>query len=128
MSSNIQIKQQIQTRLGRILGNTIIVNDIALFDIREINDGVLTVWPEWSPQGFINCILTIQYLYDQNYQGNIYVLDINDIITAENQIQLFGHVLHGWGEVFIIKQGAITEEFVGKESVLSLKQDMGLFK
>ena len=124
MSSNIQIKQQIQTRLGRILENTIIVNDIALFDIQEINDGVLTVWPEWSPQGFINCILTIQYLYDQNYQGNIYVLDIDGIITAEKQIQLFGHVLHGWGEVFIIKEGIITEEFLGKGSFSGFKQNI----
>jgi hypothetical protein len=82
---------------------------------------VLTVWPEWSPHGFINCMLTIQYLYDRNYQGNIYVIDIDDIIAAESQIHLFGHVLHGWGEVFIIKQGVVIEEFLGKESFAQFK-------
>jgi hypothetical protein len=121
MSTSTQIEEKIQSRLGRIQNNTIIVNETVLFDIKQINDGVLTVWPEWSPQGFINCILTIQYLYDRNYRGDIFVINIDDIITAESQIHLFGHVLHGWGEVFIINQGAITEEFLGKESFAQFK-------
>jgi hypothetical protein len=120
MSTNDQTKEHIQTRLGRYLEKTIIVNDIDLFDIKQINEGVLTVWPGWSPNGFINCMRTIQYLHDQNYQGNIYIIDIDDIITAESQ-NLFGYVLHGWGEVFIIKQGAIIEEFLGKESFAQFK-------
>jgi hypothetical protein len=121
MSTKDQIKEHIQTRLGRFLEKTIIVNDIGLFDVKQINEGVLTVWPEWSPQGVINCMRTIQYLYDQNYQGSSYVIDIDDIITAESQINLFGHVLHGWGEVFMVKQGVITEEFLGKESFAQFK-------
>lgn len=121
MSPNNQTKEHIQTRLDRYLEKAVIVNDIGLFDIKQINEGVLTVWPEWSPHGFINCMRTIQYLHDQNYQGSIYVIDIDDIITAESQISLFGHVLHGWGEVFKIKQGVITKEFLGKESFAQFK-------
>lgn len=121
MSTKDQTKEHIQSRLGRFLEKTIIVSDISLFDIRQINEAVLTVWPGWSPQGFMNCIRTIQYLHDQNYQCSIYVIDIDDIITAESQIHLFGHVLHGWGEVFIIKQGVIVEEFLGKESFAQFK-------
>jgi len=34
---------------------------------------------------------------------------------------LFGHVLHGWGEVFIVKQGIIIKEFLGKESFAKFK-------
>lgn len=121
MGINDQIKEHIQTRLGRFLEKTIIVNDIALFNIKQINEGVLTVWPRWSPHGFINCMRMIQYLHEQNYQGRIYVIDIDDIITAESQIHLFGHVLHGWGEVFMVKQGVIVEEFLGKESFTLFK-------
>jgi hypothetical protein len=117
----VSTKEHIQSRLGRFLEKTIIVNDIASFDLKHIKEGVLTVWPGWSPQGFINCIQAIQYLHGQNYQGSIYVIDIDDIITAESQIHLFGHVLHGWGEVFIVKQGVITEEFLGKESFAQFK-------
>jgi hypothetical protein len=121
MSSKNQIKEHIQTRLGRYLEKTIIVNDIALFDIKQINESALTVWPGWSPRGFINCIRTIEYLYNQNYKRSIYVIDIDDIITAESQIHLFGHVVHGWGEVFVVKQGVIVEEFLGKESFVLFK-------
>lgn len=121
MSTNNQTKEHIQARLGRYLEKTTIVDVIALFDLKQINEGVLTVWPGWSPLGFINCMRTIEYLHDQNYQHSIYVIDIDDMITAESQIQLFGHVLHGWGEVFLIKQGVITEEFLGKESFAQFK-------
>lgn len=116
MSSKAQTKEHIQSRLGRFLEKTIIVNNIALFDLKKIDEGVLTVWPGWSPQGFINCMLTIEYLHDRHYQNKIYIINIDDIITSESQIHLFGHVVHGWGEVFIIKQGVIVEEFLGKES------------
>ena len=75
----------------------------------------------------MNCIRAIQYLHDQNYQGSIYVIDIDEIITAESQIHLFGHVLHGWGEVFIIKQGVIVEEFLGKESIAQFKTRCDVF-
>jgi len=67
MSTNNQSKEHIQTRLGRFLEKTFIVNDINLFDVKQINDGVLTVWPDWSPHGFINCMRTVEYLHDRNY-------------------------------------------------------------
>lgn len=121
MDSKLAIQEQIQTRLGHFLENTIIVCDITLFDISKINEGVLTVWAGWSPHGLINCLRTIQYLYDGNRQEYIYVIDIDDIIDAEKQIKLFGHVLHGWGEIFIIKEGVITDEFLGKGNFSSFK-------
>lgn len=126
MSFDNHIRKDIQTRLGRIQENTFIVDDIALFDIRKMEEGLLTVWPGWSPQGFINCIRTIQYLYDRHHQGNIYVIDIDDIISAESQIRLFGHVLHGWGEIFIIKEGIITDEFLGKDNLSDFKTRYGI--
>jgi len=43
MSFNTSIKKVILTRIGRIQENTIIINDIILFDIRKTNKGVLTV-------------------------------------------------------------------------------------
>lgn len=58
MSTNDQTKEHIQSRLGRFLEKTIIVNDIALFDIKQINEAVLTVWPGWSPHGFMNELYT----------------------------------------------------------------------
>lgn len=126
VNTNNQTKEHIQTRLSRFLKKTVIVNDIGLFDVKQINEGVLTVWPDWSPHEFINCMRTVEYLHDLNYQHSIYVIDIDDLITAESQIHLFGHVLHGWSEVFLIKQGTITEEFLGKESFAQFKARNGV--
>lgn len=74
----------------------------------------------WSP-GFLNCVNAIKLLQDKNYLGQIIIID-NDSVPTDFQKKTFGRVaLHGWGEIFEIKDGQVVKEFIGKESSINFK-------
>jgi len=125
MSTNESFNNQLQPRLKEIRVNTIFVDQIDLFRLAEIKEGVVIVWANWSGPAIANCIATIHYLDSLNYSGKIYIVDNDDFNTTENNYNLFGKVLHGWGEIFIIKDGVITDEFLGKESFSRFKMVFG---
>jgi hypothetical protein len=130
MSTNESLKNQVQARLVEIRENTIIVDQIDLFHLADITEGIVTVWASWSGPALVNCIQTIKYLYSLNYPGKIYIVDNDDFNSPEKNDDFFGMVLHGWGEIFVIKDGLITNEFLGKESFsrfkMFLKGDMSI--
>jgi hypothetical protein len=120
--ANEGLKNQITARLGEIRGNTIIVDQIDSFHLTDIKEGIVTVWANWSGPAIFNCIQAIKYLYSLDYPGTIYIVDNDDFNAPEKNFNLFGNVLHGWGEIFIIKNGMIANEFLGKESFSRFKQ------
>ena len=109
-------KKQIADRLHEVRYNTIIVDQIDSFHLSAIKEGVVIVWANWSGPAMVNCIQTIIYLYSLDYSGKIYIVDNDDFNTPQKNYNLFGKVLHGWGEIFIIKDGLIANEFLGKVS------------
>jgi hypothetical protein len=121
MPANESLKNQLQARLSEIRENTIIVDQIDLFHLAEINEGVAIVWAGWSGPAIVNCMQAINYLYSLDYPGKIYIVDNDDFNASDKNYNLFGKVLHGWGEIFIIKDGLITNEFLGKESFSRFK-------
>ena len=116
MPTNESLKNQLQARLIDIRENTIIIDQIDLFHLADIKDGIVTVWAGWSGPAIVNCMQTIRYLYSLNYPGEIYIVDNDDFNAPEKNYNLFGEMLHGWGEIFIVKDGLIVNEFWGKES------------
>lgn len=87
-----------------------------------MEDGVLTVYATWSGQAVINSIQTIRTLYEQNYNGQIILININ-CMTPDFQIKMFGQVCHGFGEIFIIRNGKIGKKYLGKDSFTNYKAD-----
>jgi hypothetical protein len=103
----------------RLQDNITIVDDIQQLKIGDIKDGVIMVWVNWSI-GYLNCKYSIEYLQSKNYQGQIYIVD-TDSIQADTRKNIFKSKLNGWGEIFVIKSGQITDSFVGKESFVAFK-------
>ena len=91
-------------------------------DFTKIEDGILTVYASWSGQAIINCTQTLQTLYEENYNGQIIVID-TDCMTPDFQINMFGQVCNGNGEIFIIRNGKISKNYLGKGSYATYKAD-----
>ena len=120
LSTKNLINSKLHSYLDHISENTIIVEQIESFELKKINEGIVTVWVSWSP-GFNSCMMAIKYLNSLNYSGKIYIVDIDDFSAPEKNPYLFGKILHGWGEIFIIKDGLVSNEFLGKESFSRFK-------
>ena len=103
----------------RLQNNISIVDDIGQFKIDIVKDGIIMIWVNWSI-GYLNCKYSIQYLQDKKYQGEIYIMD-TDSIQADFQKNVLKSKLHGWGEIFVIKDGQVTESFLGKESSIAFR-------
>jgi hypothetical protein len=99
--------------------NTSIMESSDQLRLDTIENGVLAVWVRWSP-GYINCANAINHLYSLDYKGQINIIE-TDSLSKDFQIKTFGKVLHGWGEIFVIKNGQIEKEFREKESSQSFK-------
>lgn len=98
-----EIRGHIQ-RYITISDNILIFEHVDQLSIDKIADGVLIIWVTWSP-GFQNCVNAIKLLQENNYCGQIIIVD-NDSLTTDFQKKTFGRiVLHGWGEIFLIKDG-----------------------
>ncbi|KKP52845.1 MAG: hypothetical protein UR43_C0010G0036 [candidate division TM6 bacterium GW2011_GWF2_33_332] len=113
------LKENIQKYI-KLSENISILENIDQLTIDKVADGILTIWVTWSP-GFLNCVNAVKLLQDKNYSGQIIIID-NDSVPVDFQKRTFGRVaLHGWGEIFEIKDGKIVNEFVGKESAKIFK-------
>lgn len=110
----VEIKVHIQKYIN-LKDNISILDNVGQLNLAEIKEGILTIWVTWSP-GFNNCIRTLKLLNDRNYLGKIILIDI-DLVSPDFQLKTFGRViLNGWGEIFLIKNGLIVKEFIGKDS------------
>ena len=109
------LNQFLTSRFLNLRDNTIIIDNSERLDFRNIQNGVLIVYASWSGQSVISVPRSIQLLYDQNYSGQILVVD-NDCMTPDFQIKKLGRVCHGWGEVFVVHNGQIVNKYLGKES------------
>ncbi|HRE75986.1 MAG TPA: hypothetical protein PK798_03010 [Flavobacteriales bacterium] len=122
MTNATTILQSLTSRLCGLRDNTKVIENSDLLDFSNIEEGVLTVYATWSGQAVINCTQTIRTLYEQNYKGQIIVID-TDCMTPDFQIEMFGQVCHGWGEIFIINNGKISNKYLGKDSFANYKVD-----
>jgi hypothetical protein len=122
MTAATTIRQDLTSRLSGLRDNTTIIENSNLLDFTNIEDGVLTIYAAWSGQAVVNCTLTISTLYEQNFSGQIIVIDV-DCMTPDFQTKVFGQVCHGWGEIFIIGNGQISKKYLGKDSYNNYKAD-----
>jgi hypothetical protein len=122
MTNTITIRQSLTSRLSELQGNITIIDNSNLLDFAHLEVGILAMYATWSGPAIINCTQTIRTLYEQNYTGEILVIDM-DCMTPEIQIKLFGQVCHGWGEIFIIRNGMISKKYLGKDSFTNYKAD-----
>lgn len=122
MTNTPTIHQVLTSRFAELRDNTIVLDNSELLNFHGIADGILIVFASWSGQATINCIRTIQTLCDQNYSGQIIVIDI-DCMKANFQLNLFGQVCQGWGEIFTIRNGNIKKKYFGKDSFEKYKSD-----
>ena len=120
MTAIDNIKKHFKT-LFHISDNIIIVENCDLIKIPPIKKGILIIYAAWSEKAIRNFIETINTLETNNYNGDILIVD-NDIMMPEFQIQTFGQVCHGWGEIFIINDGQIVQQFFGRDSFQNFKE------
>lgn len=80
--------------------------DVEKSDLNSITDGILFVFARWSAPSKVNIISKIHDLKDSRYDGSIYITD-HDRLSPDRMEQLFGRILHGYGEMFYIRQGII---------------------
>ena len=122
MAANSTIRQSLASRLSNLRDNTIVIDNSDKLDLKTIQDGVLIVYATWSGPAIVNCTQTIRLLNEKNYSGQIIVID-NDCMTPDFEIKMFGQVCHGWGEIFLIRNGLINEKYFGKDSFSNFKAD-----
>lgn len=89
-----------------------IVTDIKNLDFSKVEDGIMIIYASWSGQAVLNNIATVELLKEIGFNNKLIVID-TDIFSPEQYISTFGQTLGGSGEIFIIKNGKITEKYVG---------------
>jgi hypothetical protein len=102
--------------------NIIRIDNSSDIDLENIQGGVLIVHATWSGPSIVNTRQTIQALQEQNYKGQIIVVD-NDCMLPDFQMNLFGELCHGWGEIFLISNGVIAKKYTGRESYMRFIKD-----
>lgn len=122
MTNATSIRQFLNSSLSGLRDNTKVIENTELLDFNNIKDGVLTVYSTWSGQAIINCAQIVRTLYEQNYNGQIIVID-TDCMTPDFQTKMFGLVCEGWGEIFTMHNGTITKKYLGKDSFEKYRAD-----
>jgi hypothetical protein len=123
MTNVDSIRKHIQTRPG-ISESTTIIDNCDLVNIATVEKGLLIVYAGWSGKAIKNFKETIKTLDEFDYDGSILMVD-NDIMSADFQIEIFGQLCHGWGEIFIINDGQIVQQFLGRDSFQKFKTYYG---
>jgi len=123
MTNETTIRQSLTSRLSDLRANTIIIDDSDKLKLNGVENGILIVYATWSELAIANCIQAISTLYKSDYSGKLLVIDI-DVMTIDFQIDLLGNVCHGWGEIFLVLNGVITEKYLGKDSYHNFKTDL----
>jgi hypothetical protein len=118
---NTDISNILNKHLGSLQSNTIVITNTENLNVGSIGDGVIIVLAVWSGPAHANCIATIKELYNQNYTGQIFVIDNDCMLDNEFQLVTFGQVCHGWGEIFIVKAGQIIQQFRTRDSFEKFK-------
>ena len=116
------IQQSLISRVSELRDNTTIIENSNLLDFTKIDEGILAVYASWSGQAIINCTQTLRTLYEENYNGQIIFID-TDCMADDFQIKMFGQVCNGNGEIFIIRNGKISKNYLGKDSYANYKAD-----
>ena len=118
--ATVTLRQALVAGLSDLNDNTVIIDNSDELGLNKIKDGVLIVSAAWSGQAITNSINAIKILYENDYSGQIIVVDI-DCMNPSFQQDLFGAVCQGWGEIFVVHQGQIVEKYLGKDSFTKLK-------
>lgn len=100
--------------------NTTFIDNCDFINLSAIEKGILIVYVSWSPVAIENFRKTIKSLAEYNYNDAILIVD-NDIMNPDFQLQNFGEVCHGWGEIFVINGGQILKRFLGRNAFQAFK-------
>jgi hypothetical protein len=68
----------------------------------------------------VSISLSIETLYNNGYDGQIFIID-NDCMSFDFQNSILGQLCNGWGEIFIVSEGQITQKFLGKTSFINFR-------
>ena len=91
-----------------------IIDNPDLVNIKKMANAIIIAYTNWSGYSLRNYSECIKLLNDRNYKGEIFQLNMNNV-TEEFQLNTFNKLCEGWGEIFVIKQGKITESFFGRD-------------
>lgn len=119
-SDKYSIRQSLANKLPELRENTTVIEHSDLLDFGKTEEGVLIVYAAWSGPAIMNSLATVGLLYEQNYTGQIMVID-TDSMSPDFQINLFGQVCHGYGEIFLIRNGSISKKYLGPNSYINFK-------
>ncbi len=122
MKNSTSLQKCLIPLFSELQNNTTLIENSDHLDFTNIENGVLIVYAVWSGQAQINCKITINFLYERNYKGQILIID-NDCMIPEIQIEKLEIVCQGWGEIFIIHNGKISKKYLGKDSFSTFKTD-----
>lgn len=121
MTPKEEIESGIKNKFGQLRKNVSVFETATALDLTNISKGILIIYSFWSGRALYNVYNTLDMLYKSNYQGQIIVLD-HDGISEKFQNTNFGQLCEGWGEIFSIDLGKITESYLGRESFEKFKQ------
>ncbi|MFA9213545.1 MAG: hypothetical protein ACEQSR_06825 [Candidatus Methylacidiphilales bacterium] len=121
MTPKEEIESCIKNKLGQFRNNVSVFETATVLDLTNISKGILIIYSFWSGRGLSNIYNTLDMLYKSNYQGQIIVLD-HDGISLEFQKTNFGQLFEGWGEIFSINLGKITQSYFGRDSFEKFEQ------
>ena len=91
-----------------------------LFELQEIENAVMIAYVDWSKYAVGNCTECTHFLREQNYSGEIIQLYL-DNATQEFQKRTFKELCQGWGEIFVVVDGQITDSYFGKDCLTNFK-------
>jgi GGDEF domain-containing protein len=88
----------------------------------NIENGIIVVYCSWSGKAIQNFNQTIQYLAKKKYAEKVFLIDI-DHIKTDLQLEIFGKLIHGWGEIFTISHARIIKKCINANSFDQFKND-----
>jgi hypothetical protein len=74
--------------------------------VHERIHAIIVVHAMWSGPSIVTTLKTIEELIGEKHEGEILVIDIDCLSTAF-QLETFGQICHGQGEVFQVRNGVV---------------------
>jgi hypothetical protein len=111
----VTLNESLRPELTDAKDNILRIDNSAGINLENIQNGVLIVNATWSGPSIANMRRVMNALREQKYAGQVIVVDI-DCMLSDFQMNRFGELCHGWGEIFLISNGVIIKKYTGRES------------
>ncbi|MFT3680808.1 MAG: hypothetical protein QM791_11085 [Ferruginibacter sp.] len=118
----MNIQQSLLSKIPVIRENTVIIDSAEKLQLTSIAEGVVIIYTSWSGPAITNCIEAVALLYKRDYPGRIIIIDA-DIMASLFQLEQFGEVCNGWGEIFVMNNGSVVNKYSGKSGLSKFKKE-----